>query len=271
MDLEQLTKHQIILLTLLVSFMTSIATGIVTVSLMNQAPPEVTHTINQIIQQTVEKVVPVSQGAATVNTVQKTVVIKSDDLAVQSIASVQKSIIRIVAKGDDKLVARGVIITKNGKALTDHDALANAGVDAFEAYLSDGERVAVNFNAASSSAGSIAVVSVVVGTSSGFEPATLADVSKLGLGQGVIRIGGVGNDTVGEGVIASLPEQVKDAPRMVEASVSSMTPGSVLLSIFGEVIGLSTTASEAQGSSFYDMPSIGGSSASTTPATKSSS
>ena len=36
--MENLTKPQIILLTLLVSFVTSIATGIVTVALMNQAP-----------------------------------------------------------------------------------------------------------------------------------------------------------------------------------------------------------------------------------------
>ena len=34
MDLEKLTKHQTVLLTLLVSFVTSIATGIVTVGLL---------------------------------------------------------------------------------------------------------------------------------------------------------------------------------------------------------------------------------------------
>ena len=50
MDMEELSKSQIILLTLLVSFVTSIATGIVTVSLMNQAPPAIAQTVNRIIE-----------------------------------------------------------------------------------------------------------------------------------------------------------------------------------------------------------------------------
>src|SRR6185295_199578 len=120
MDLEKLTKHQIVLLALLVSLVTSIVTGIVSVSLMDQAPASVTRTINQIVEHTVEKVVPTTQGAATIT--EKTVVVKDDDLAAQSIASVRKSIIRIVAKGSDQLVARGVITNAKGAAITDQAA-----------------------------------------------------------------------------------------------------------------------------------------------------
>src|SRR6185312_489761 len=120
MDLEKLTKHQIVLLTLLVSFVTSVATGIVSVSLMDQAPPGVTHTINQIVERTVQEVAP-SQPAAAASI--KTVVVKDDDLTAQSIASVQKSVIRIVEKGGDQLVARGVIVGANGTALSDQATL----------------------------------------------------------------------------------------------------------------------------------------------------
>src|SRR3989344_3153329 len=96
MDLEQLSKTQIILLTLLVSFVTSIATGIVTVSLVNQAPPGITQTVNRIVERTVERVVPdvkLTQGAAVVTT-EKTVVVKEDDLIAEAIGKVSSRVIR---------------------------------------------------------------------------------------------------------------------------------------------------------------------------------
>lgn len=58
MDIKDLNKPQLILLALLLSFVTSIATGITTVTLMQQAPASVTMPINRIIRQTVEKIVP---------------------------------------------------------------------------------------------------------------------------------------------------------------------------------------------------------------------
>jgi hypothetical protein len=266
MDLEQLTKHQIVLLTLLVSFVTSIATGIVTISLMDQAPASVTHSINQIVERTVEQVLPANAQGAAVATV-KTVVVKNDDLTAQSIATVQKSIVRIVAKGGTDLVARGVIIDNKGTALTDRAALDASGADSFDAILSSGEWVPLKVRAVpnASSSPALAVIDIAVGTSTGFAPAVFADPSKLQLGQSVIRIGGKGQDTVAEGVVASLPQ--KDAPGDLEASVSSATPGSVLISLFGEVLGITTTDSLAQGSDFYTIPALPAA-ASSTSATK---
>lgn len=243
MDLEHLTKHQIVLLTLLVSFVTSIATGIVTVSLMNQAPASVTRTINQIVERTVETVVP--QSAAVVT--QKTLVVKDDDLASQSIAKVQKSVIRITARGGDQLLARGVIVSGQGTALTDRAALA--GFEAFDAILSDGTRVSAMLRPGAATS-SVGVVDVAVGTSTGFAPAILADNSKLRLGQSVIRIGGKGVDVIATGVVAMLPSADNAT---VEASVASAIPGSVLVTLFGEVIGIATTQSLATNVSLYDL------------------
>lgn len=253
MDLEHLNRTQIIFLTLLVSFVTSIATGIVTVSLMNQAPPQLAATVNHVIEHTIEQVEPATQAAAPA-TVVKTIV-ENDDLGPQAIATVQESIIRIVASSSPSLlVARGIIIDAKGVALSDRASLDPTL--SYEAILPNGTEVpAVVHSAATTS--SVVLVDLQIATSTVLVPATFADPSKLELGQTVIRIGGAGADTVSEGVIASLPESSNaSTPQDLEASVSATIPGSVLISLYGEVLGISTTDSENVGDDFYSMPSI---------------
>jgi len=58
MDVKDLNKSQLILLAILLSFITSIATGITTVTLLEKAPQSVTVPINRIVRQTVEKIAP---------------------------------------------------------------------------------------------------------------------------------------------------------------------------------------------------------------------
>ncbi|MBC7836689.1 hypothetical protein H7X87_02830 [Acetobacteraceae bacterium] len=254
MDLEHLTKHQIVLLTLLVSFVTSIATGIVTVSLMDQAPPGVTRVVNQIVEHTVEKVVPASQGAATATVTEKTVVVKDDDLAAQSIAQVQKGIIRITAKGANTLLARGILLNTSGVAITDRAALAASGVRQFDAILVSGERVAITIDPSEGNS-TLVTGMVAIGTSTGFAPVTFVDPAKLALGQSVIRIDGVGSDTVGSGVIAMLPSSSSgNTAHTVQASVGAVMPGAVLMTLFGEVIGIVTSQSLTAGGNEYSAP-----------------
>jgi hypothetical protein len=67
-DIKDLDKKQLILLTLLITFVVSIGTGIVTVSLMKQMPKSVPQTINNVIQRTIEKVSTVEVPTTTTNT-----------------------------------------------------------------------------------------------------------------------------------------------------------------------------------------------------------
>lgn len=63
MNIEELSKSQLILLTILVNFVTSVATGILTVSLLDQAPPFVTQTVNRVVEQTVRTITQTAPAA----------------------------------------------------------------------------------------------------------------------------------------------------------------------------------------------------------------
>jgi hypothetical protein len=107
MEMKDLNKSQLILLAILLSFITSIATGITTVTLMQQAPSSVTTPINNVIRQTVEKIQQV-EGKT------QTVVIKEEDLVVDAIAKNQGAVFALSKLGLD--ASGNTIETPAGRA-----------------------------------------------------------------------------------------------------------------------------------------------------------
>src|ERR1700722_9823557 len=123
MDIEKLTKSQIVLLTLLISFVTSIATGIVTVSLMQQAPPAIAETVNRVIENTIETVATSTkaQPAAVVTTQQKTVIVNEADLIAQAVKQASPSVVAIYGadSAQPQFLGLGVVTDASGTVAAD--------------------------------------------------------------------------------------------------------------------------------------------------------
>src|SRR3989344_2283521 len=119
--MEDLSKHQLILLVLLITFVTSIATGIITFSLLQEAPVEVTQTINRVVEKTIERVVP-EEGSKTTEKVITTVVVNEDDRILEAIGKNEKSIVRLKTIGADSseiFAGIGIVIDGNGTIVSD--------------------------------------------------------------------------------------------------------------------------------------------------------
>lgn len=277
MDIERLTKNQIVLLTLLVSFVTSIATGIVTVTLLDQAPPAVTQTINRVVERTIERVVPdKSQNASVVTTKEVTIVVKENDLITESIEKNSASVVRISAKTNgvnegpqEAFVSLGTIVDPEGIVATDGSlifyelAYTITTVDgrSFDAELlprSKGSRVMLMKIIPSETLegdGEEDVQSERVT----YSAVIFSDLSVLKLGQSVIGLSGKERTNVSLGIISGLLEKdvVTEVPNeegadpefittttldFIETNIdhSDVLWGSPLIDIFGEAIGIHT-------------------------------
>lgn len=252
MDIEKLSKSQIVLLTLLVSFVTSIATGIVTVSLMDQAPPSIAQTVNRVVERTVERVVPSGQTASAAAATEKTVIVTESDLIVKAVESVTPSIVRLFttskdAEGKDTEVflGLGIIIGDDGTIVTDTAALPASG--SVVVAMDSGERVGGQLISSDASSG-IALLQGATSTEKGpvlWKSVPLAS-QKQSLGETVISISGRAATRVGDGIVTALEKGVSEgASETIETNipVGSVAFGSPLVNMRGEVTGISTTAS----------------------------
>jgi len=270
MDIERLTKTQIVLLTLLVSFITSIATGIVTVSLIEQAPPALTRTINRVVERTVERVVAGAASSSEASTGEPTgepirevtVVVKENDLIVDSVEKNLKKVVKVSANTGSRenpeagpSVGLGLIMTRNGIIATDSTLIGESGE-----YLVTTSDNAVYRTEIFQRSGPVVFLRVISSVSEPpvFSPISPADESTLSLAETVIALSSDGTDAVAVGIISRLPREGGGAGSplsVVETDIrSSVSHGSPLVSLFGEVIGMQT--SNLGGSSFTPIRQI---------------
>ena len=254
MDIEQLSKSQIVLLTLLVTFVTSIATGIVTVSLMDQAPPVVAQTVNRVIERTVESVAPAPKGqsasAATVVTQQKTVVVKESDLVSQAVARASLSVVRVNSTQDGAFLALGLVLDAQGTVVTDSAALEDGDITL---SLPDGSHMRYFVTKRDKETG-LAFLQPATSTEKAptWTPATISTDNTV-LGTSVVVIAGKTAPRIDLGVVTALP-----ANSVIDTNIaqSSIIAGSPLVDTDGNIIGISTSVSRAVSDSGFLTASV---------------
>lgn len=213
--MEDLNKNQIVLLTLLVSFVTSIATGIMTVSLLQEAPIEVTRNINRIVEKTIETVTtPSTIVSSPAQKEVTTVVVKEEDLIIDSINKNISSIVRI--KEFDSVLATesfyglGLVISKDGLITADRKTITSANT--YTAVMSDGTEFKLNPTGVDKQTDALIFKAVippkstdpkVVTADYSFVPAIFAEADPK-LGQTVISLSGDKNNIVSVGRVSSL-------------------------------------------------------------------
>ena len=263
MNMEQLTKSQIVLLTLLVSFVTSIATGIVTVSLMDQAPPAVAQTVNRIIERTIETVAvePKGQAAATIVTQEKTVIVKESDLISQALTRVNPSVVRLFTTSTDTpaFLALGVVMDASGTIVSDADIFKEGDVAIAE--LASGSRVRVTLTSQDTTS-AIAYFAAATTTTEGktpvWSPISIAGIHPA-LGATVIAIGGKSTPRVGTGIITALIASADDkGPQVIDTDVGveSIFAGSPIITTEGSLLGLRTGIARAASATGFVSASV---------------
>ena len=214
MDIEKLTKAQIVLLTLLVSFVTSMATGIVAVTLMDQAPPGVTQTIQRVVERTIETVTPNTQ----VITEKKEVVVTERNLIAGVVEKNLESFARIKKIDDETFTDLGIFVDRTGIILTSSEGILKDG--SYYIVNNKGENNSLTLLDLNADKG-IAYFRVVNPEGKIFKPifktVSIADSSRLKLGQSVAALSGKYSTEILTGIVSSFIE--------IELAIKDEVPG----------------------------------------------
>jgi len=263
--MESLTKTQIVLLVLLVSFVTSLATGIVTVTLVNQAPQPITHTINKVVEKLVPKEVPVKE---------KTVIFSNEENLVKVIKEASLAVVSVMAAEDKDLTATttseevgnkpmptgsGFFISQDGTILTNRHIVEDAALE-YVVVTSDGK----SFPAAVISRSQSQDIAVLKVEGSNFNFISLGDSKNINVGQTAIALGsdsGEFQNTVSVGVVSGLNKMAaalnavsgpEDSVALIQidAATNPGNSGGPLVDLSGKAIGINTVGAPRENIGF---------------------
>lgn len=220
MDIEDLSKSQLLLLTILVNFVVSIATGVLTVSLLDAAPQTVTQTVDRIVDHTIETVTTQVPAIG-----KQTPAPSSEDLLTSAIAADAAHMVVISYRaGAESISSSGLYLPVSRMVIgasadiPPHVTVAFPGGASFEADRTAADGPLMRFAFASDAALPSASAMKLVPASSVKQGQTL-----IGLTAGGVAVTGIVGKIDDDGVHADLPGVPAGAP---------------VVNLSGEVIGI---------------------------------
>jgi len=234
MDIKDLNKSQLLLLAVLLSFVTSIATGITTVTLMQQAPASFTVPVNRVVKQTIEKIQQV-EGKTTV----QTVIIKEEDLVVDAIEK-NKSAVFAISKEVTDLTTGGVVEVSAGSgfAVSNKNIVVVDGNFVFESgvyYLkNDSGKFKADFISKDQSGIAFLKIRALLDEKNklNFVVPTFGDFDKMKIGQRILILGNSLSSSIFEG-------------KNTGASIAKSNAGGLILDLDGNALGIALSGEKA--------------------------
>ncbi|MDP2156952.1 MAG: hypothetical protein Q8K68_04495, partial [Nitrospirota bacterium] len=232
-NIEDLSKTQLLLLTILVNFVTAIATCVMTVSLLDEAPLTVTQTVNRIVERTVETAaqtpLPVIPGLPVKEV--PTPIVRDEDLLKSAIReSLERRVLIYKGATTTSVIAVGTYLPDKRSVVT-----ATAGNLPKEATIM--------FSDGSIAEASLARPGATL-TIYGFNDAAqlpsapspdLVPASTLSPGQTVVSLA---TDRAALPGIVSLVEAAG-----IRSTVAGVPPGAALVDTSGNIVGIATAVS----------------------------
>lgn len=240
MDIKELNKSQLILLAVLLSFITSIATGITTVTLMQQAPKSFTAPVNRVVQQTVDKIEQV-EG----KTITQTVVVKEEDLVVDAIAKNKSAVFSITKEAQNSDYTTSEVSAGRGFAVsTGNIIVADATLvpdkEVYYVTNSNGKFKADFVSTNKTGFSFLKIGAPVNGTDKlALTVPAFGDITQMKIGQDVLLMGNTVVSSIFEGL---------NSDKSINLSVSRANAGGLVLDLDGNALGIAlspdnTTAS----------------------------
>lgn len=236
MDIEELSKAQLLLLTVMVNFVVSIATGVLTVSLLDQAPITVTQGVNRVIDHTIQTIATPIQVVNPIKSITSSLPSSSpsptnEQLVTQAVGdAVARTVLIHKASTTTPAIAFGTYLPKSR-------VIATATVSGLpkEAIVefSDGTAVEASL---SKTSGSVAIYGFADdAVLPGAPDAALVLSSKLKQGQTVVAL------TKDSAAITGIISKVDGAG--IQTSLQSVPVGADVVDLSGHVVGIGSATS----------------------------